>query len=194
MHNPDNETRQRILGAADELFSARGYAATRLRDIASKVGMKHASLYYYAPGGKEQIFVEVMERNLRHHREGMERAIHEAGPDLRDKLRAVGFWLLSQPPLDLVRMQYADMPAISPEKAEYLMWLAYDSLRLPLQGALQQALDQGQIDITDFNMAVLSFIALVESIHGNPMRYTPVAREQLVEKIIDMLLKGWLKR
>jgi hypothetical protein len=26
------------------------------------------------------------------------------------------------------------------------------------------------------------------------MRYTPVARKQLVEKIIDMLLKGWLKR
>lgn len=46
---PQNETRTRLLDAADGLFSRRGHTAVTLRDIASKVGMRHASLYYYAP-------------------------------------------------------------------------------------------------------------------------------------------------
>jgi len=46
------------------LFSKRGYIRVRLRDIASAMGMKHASLYYYAPAGKQQLFIEVVERNL----------------------------------------------------------------------------------------------------------------------------------
>ena len=194
MNGPNNETRQRILGVADELFSARGYAATRLRDIASRVGMKHASLYYYVPGGKEQLFVEVMERNFKRHREGMEQAIRKAGPELRAQMRAVSVWLLAQPPLDLMRMQYADMPVLSAEKAQYLSWLAYDSLRMPLRDALVVARTQTLVNLPDLDLAVMSFIALIESIHGNPMRYTPAGLTAIAEGIIDMLLTGWLAR
>jgi AcrR family transcriptional regulator len=48
-------TRERILEAALEFFIHDGYDRTSLRQIAEKVGINKASLYYYFPG-KEEIF------------------------------------------------------------------------------------------------------------------------------------------
>ncbi len=41
------DKRSRILDVAAGLFSERGYAATRMQDIADGLGMKAGSLYYY---------------------------------------------------------------------------------------------------------------------------------------------------
>lgn len=43
----DPETRDTILAAAAELFAARGYAGTKIKEIASKAGVNSALLYYY---------------------------------------------------------------------------------------------------------------------------------------------------
>jgi TetR/AcrR family transcriptional regulator len=40
-------TRSTILAAAEELFATRGYAATRLEDVADTVGLTRAALFYY---------------------------------------------------------------------------------------------------------------------------------------------------
>lgn len=194
MDTPQNETRQRILDAADELFSRQGYKSVRLRDIADAVGMRHASLYYYVPDGKEQLFVEVMERNLLRHRQGMEDAIAGAGDELRNQLWAVARWLMAQPPLDLMRMQFVDMPAISVENSAHLYQLAWDSLRLPLRDALERAHRCGLLSITDFDLAAISFITLIQGIHSAPMDASDPARDLTIEHTIDMMLYGWLKR
>jgi AcrR family transcriptional regulator len=55
-HGPD--TRLRILAVAVELFSARGYAGTSVRDIAEAMGMTKASLYYHF-AAKEDILEAV---------------------------------------------------------------------------------------------------------------------------------------
>ncbi len=49
----------RILMRAAELFSQQGYRATRMEDIAEAAGFTKAALYYYFPGGKEQILLEL---------------------------------------------------------------------------------------------------------------------------------------
>jgi AcrR family transcriptional regulator len=41
------ETRQRIIDTATELFVERGYAGTSVRDIAERLGMTTGSLYYH---------------------------------------------------------------------------------------------------------------------------------------------------
>jgi AcrR family transcriptional regulator len=54
------ETRQRILAVAIELFAAHGYAGTSIRDIAEAVGMTKAALYYHF-SSKEQVLEAVTE-------------------------------------------------------------------------------------------------------------------------------------
>jgi len=41
------DTRQRILDVASELFVERGYDATSLREIAERLGVTKAALYYH---------------------------------------------------------------------------------------------------------------------------------------------------
>ncbi|CAA9372323.1 MAG: hypothetical protein AVDCRST_MAG93-8517 [uncultured Chloroflexia bacterium] len=189
---PDNETRRRILDVAEQLFSERGYAAVRLRDIATAVGMRHASLYYYAPAGKEQLYVEVMERNFERHRAGLTEAVAGAGDDIRAQLHAVAHWLVSQPPLDFSRMQQADFPAIGEEQAHRLMRVAYDSLRLPIMTALERGVASGQVKVRNVELAAMGLVSLVESVHAIPHAYRTVPLEQVGGELVDMLLDGWL--
>jgi AcrR family transcriptional regulator len=56
--------RRAILDAAAGLFSERGYAATSLRDIAERAGMKAGSLYYHF-SSKDEIVAEVIEFGVR---------------------------------------------------------------------------------------------------------------------------------
>ncbi len=62
------ETRSQILRVAEELFIAQGYDKTSLRDIAERLGITKAALYYYF-GRKEDILLEL---HLRLHRIGAE--------------------------------------------------------------------------------------------------------------------------
>ena len=125
--------RERVLEAAEKLFASKGYTAVTLRDIAAEVGIKHASLYHHVPGGKEEIFIEVTERNFKRHKEGLAQAVKVASPDVQSQLRAVADWLLAQPPMDLIRMAYSDMPAIPESEALRLGDLAYQSLLQPIE-------------------------------------------------------------
>ena len=42
-------TRRRLLTVAAEVFAARGYAATGMRDLAAAAGVSTGSLYHYFP-------------------------------------------------------------------------------------------------------------------------------------------------
>ena len=126
-----NETSEQILDAAEALFMARGFSAVKLRDIADAVGMRHASLYYYAPQGNEQLFVAVVRRSMARHEREMTRLIAEADHTIQAQAYAVSDWLVSQPPLDLVRMVQADLREIDPATANELTRLILDSLTKP---------------------------------------------------------------
>jgi AcrR family transcriptional regulator len=69
------ETRERILDVAQELFTFHGYDKTSLRDIAERLGITKAALYYYFER-KEDILLEL---HLR---------LHAMGTTLLDELEA----------------------------------------------------------------------------------------------------------
>jgi AcrR family transcriptional regulator len=66
--NQGLETREKILDVALELFTQNGYDKTSLRDIAERLGISKAALYYYF-ARKEDILLEL---HLRLHRFGTE--------------------------------------------------------------------------------------------------------------------------
>lgn len=55
--------RTQIRRVAAELFDARGYRETSMEDIATAIGIKKASLYYYFEG-KDQLLVELHEEMI----------------------------------------------------------------------------------------------------------------------------------
>lgn len=56
--------REQVLHAAAQLFVTKGFAATSTREIADKVGIRQASLYYHF-SGKDEILAELLERSVR---------------------------------------------------------------------------------------------------------------------------------
>jgi AcrR family transcriptional regulator len=56
--------RAEILDAAAELFVSQGLAATTTRQIADRVGIRQASLYYYF-AGKDELLLELLSQSVR---------------------------------------------------------------------------------------------------------------------------------
>jgi AcrR family transcriptional regulator len=60
----EEQTRERILGAAAEWFGTHGYAATSIRDLAREVGVTVGAIYVHFPS-KERLLVAVYEEGVR---------------------------------------------------------------------------------------------------------------------------------
>jgi AcrR family transcriptional regulator len=77
------QTRARILDAAEELFSMRGYYGVSLRDITLHAKVENALASYHF-GTKDKLFVAVIERRAEEHRTDLlasfDRAIAAASP------------------------------------------------------------------------------------------------------------------
>ncbi len=186
-----SEARERVLQAAETLFHQRGYQAVTMRDLAEALDMRQASLYYHAPQGKEQLFVEVTERGLARHQQGLRQAIRQAGPDIQAQLQRVADWFVAQPPLKLFSMAEADMPALAEENAEYLLQLAEEALFQPLIDAFAAAQAQDQIRAIKPERLAGLFLTMIEGILYTGRAYqqgpTPQA---LAYEMIDILLNG----
>lgn len=190
IHTEFNEARERVLIAAEQLFAEKGYPPVTVRDIAAHAGIHHSSVYHHVPGGKEALFVEVMERVLNRHRVGLTEAIQGAAPNIRDQLYAAAHWLLSQPPMDLVRMQYVDMPVLGQEHAHHLSEVAYMSLQIPLETALLVAAQRGEIAYDDFSVVSGGLIGMIESLFAVSEETSGKPRRVMAHKLIDLLIDG----
>lgn len=58
-----DERREQILSAALKAFAKRGFAATKIGDIASRAGLSHGLVYHYFKS-KEEIFYVLLERAM----------------------------------------------------------------------------------------------------------------------------------
>lgn len=187
---PNTDARERVLDAAERLFAQKGYVSVTLRDIAAEIGIRHTSLYHHAPGGKEELFIEVMERNLQHHRLGLEQAVAHAEPTVQAQLHAIADWLLTQPPMDLVRIIHSDMPEIAPTQASRLSILAYESMILPIQTVLQSAQQKGEITHHNLGLIAGGLLGMVESLYSVPEDALVQNRQMMAYELIDTLLNG----
>lgn len=59
------ETRERLIGAAADLFRRKGYAGTGLKEVCAGSSAALGSLYHFFPGGKEQLAAEALRQSGR---------------------------------------------------------------------------------------------------------------------------------
>jgi TetR/AcrR family transcriptional regulator, cholesterol catabolism regulator len=182
--------RTRILDAAEALFSELGYKSVTLRDVARAVGIRQASLYHHFPEGKEKLFVEVTERALERHREGLTNAIRSSPEDLEAQLQAIARWLLDQPPVDLARMVRSDMIEISEEDRRRLTMSALRSLVVPIEEVFGAGIERESLNRVHHNrLLASSFLAIVEAIQVST-RFAQRPAHFMADEMIGILLNG----
>jgi len=129
------DTRERILDTALDLFIEQGYDKTSLREIAERVGVTKAALYYHF-ASKEQIFRTLVEPLLVLQTQAME--LLEARPTLDDWSRGLTVlieWALPQRKMfELLENNQSALQAVSQQ-------LAQDSGYLDAHRAMHERVD-----------------------------------------------------
>lgn len=180
-----------MLDVAGALFQERGVARVTMRDIADAVGVRQASLYYHAPGGKAQLYREVFERMIAHHRAGIEAAVRTAGPQVRPRLRAVAAWYGHQRPMNFLRMMTSDMPSLGADEARALAEPAYAALMVPVRDVFADAVVEGAIRPVDANLLAGSFLAVLDAVaYADTMGYGRHDQVAMAFEMVDVLLDG----
>lgn len=188
---PRGDSRQHVLDAAEALFMRKGYEATTLRDISAELGLSHASLYYHFPEGKASLFEAVTERNVGRHGDGLAKAIESGGKSLRGRLLGVAEWLLSQQPMDLIRMTETDMPALPDEVSRRLMGKVYEKILVPITRIFDEAIADGQVERdTDAGLMAGAYFGLIESLLATPPAFVKRTRKDMAEALTDVMLRG----
>ncbi len=186
----NNSTREHLLAIAERLFAERGYRSVRVKELAREVGLHHASLYHHAPGGKEGLYVEVMERNARRHDRAMREAHDSLAGNLRSQLHGFATWLLSQPPMDLTRIVLADFPVLSDQSRERLSWLLHGAVMLPIGSAIQAAIERGEVTAKNPGNVAGAFFSAIQGLFTIPDEYVIGSRLQMAEELIEVFVRG----
>lgn len=178
-----------IIAVAEKMFFSNGYKATSLQEIADSMQMKPASLYYHFPGGKEEIYVEVLRNRLEQYREQVH-AMKNNCPDLETFLKSFAHWFIQQPPMNMSLISQMDMPHLTPLAKQTVMQLVSSSIFSPLRETLAQSSDK--IKEIDLTRLVGIYISLLNGM-SLAIRQGYTDPNHIVEDFIEMMMRGILK-
>jgi AcrR family transcriptional regulator len=100
----DSSTEEKIKEAARKVFTRKGYAAARTRDIAEEAGINLALLNYYFRS-KEKLFDIIMLENLQHFIKGVKEILIDERTSLREKTE-----LIASNYIDML-LEHPDLPS-----------------------------------------------------------------------------------
>jgi len=100
----DVSTEEKIKEAARKVFTSKGYAGTRTRDIAEEAGINLALLNYYFRS-KDKLFEIIMQEKLQQFMFTMIPVLNDSGSDIEEKLTVIASnyidMILTQPDLPI---------------------------------------------------------------------------------------------
>jgi AcrR family transcriptional regulator len=185
-----------ILAAALESFAARGFAATRLEDVAARAGISKGTLYLYFKS-KEELFEAVVRATIVPNLARIEAlAASFEGPSatLLERLLltisgVVGSQIGAIP--KLVIAEAGNFPALA---RFYLEEVVRRGLRL-VGAILRRGVERGEFRAVDVDHAVFCVIApiLIAALWKNslePHDRAPLDTQALVRAHLDLLLRG----
>ena len=173
-------TREKILKAALEAFSEKGYEGVSVDEIARRAGVKKALIYYYFPS-KEDLFKEVWERSISELEEHLFKEIEGEKSYLRKLKRFLRAYV------DFVTNRKVISRVIEKEKAS-VMEGKWEDLRERYEGFLSKIADL--ISEGKRYNAVYEDIdpwAAASLISGS---ITPEGKPGFLEKVISMIMRG----
>lgn len=189
-----------IIQAALHLFTERGFAATKMEEIAARAGVTKGTVYLYFPS-KEDLFRAAVEETLLPSLWLGERMVEEdEGKSQAEMLRALlaNWWdVISTPPLSglpkLVMAEAANFPGV----AKFFVEKLNQRGRRIFERVIQRGVERGEFREVDPRIAARLLLAPVvwAMVHMHSLEPfdTPLDLEDHLEVHIDLFLRGILK-
>ena len=179
------DTRERILNAAMQAFSEKGFNGVSVDEIAKRAGVKKALIYYYFPS-KDRIFKEVWDRSL----DELEKHLFDEIENEKSYMKKLKGFLKAY--IDFVTNRKVISEVINKERASVMSEDKWADLRDRYEGFLDKVanlIDEGKKynaiydDIDPVAAANLIFGSMVHS-----------EKPGILEKVISMIMRGILKK
>jgi AcrR family transcriptional regulator len=186
-----SERREAILAAALEEFSARGFAATRLDDVAQRAGVAKGTIYLYFRD-KESLFQELVRAML-----SPLVGVIEAAP-LRDlPIRAVAEMIIDvfvndiygTRRKDVIRLTLAEGPRF-PKIAEFYYREVIARVLPVMRGLLRRAVDRGELGhdaLARFPQLLVAPALVAVMWSGLFDRFEPLDVRQMMQAHLELL-------
>jgi AcrR family transcriptional regulator len=156
-------TQDRAVEEAEVLLMAGGYGGMSLEAVAQAIGIRKPSLYHHFPGGKDELFVAVVERRTAEDGQRVTEAIKK-GTDTFSRLLEIARYFNI---VAATRPYHAlnDMAAHLPEHHRQLVrQLIAERVMAPVRSVIIEGMNGGELRKSDPELAALTFVMLMASL------------------------------
>ena len=190
----EQETRRRILKAAEALFLSRGYKGVSMKDIADEVQVTAAALYYHFPGGKQEVFLSMLQMMFEGWSEGAQEAIAEK-QGIQAQLSALLYYILSLPFRNLMALaRDIEVQTLDEVRQKQLFLPLRESYLSLVRRIFQQAIDNGEItERIPIDVLASMYQGIAMGIqHGEQLSssFSAIAADK--KALADMVIQGFL--
>ncbi len=187
---------EEILDAALEEFTARGFEAARMEDIAKRAGLSKAAIYLYFPS-KMAVLEALIEAKVGPLAQGVQTLSLSGAADPLMALKMLATMAahrIADPNLFAVPRLVIGISGRFPEIAKYYREHVVEKARGALEALIEAAMAKGQIRRVDKNAVVRAFIGplFFEAMWTHVLGGETALNEpqKLIEQQFDVLLAG----
>lgn len=145
-----------LLDAALELFVEKGYAATKVDEVAARAGVSKGTLFLYFPS-KEDLFKEVVRQNIGRHFPEWDLEIDQYPHGTGELLRyAYQLWwerIGATPASGITKLMLGESNNF-PDIVEFYRTEVVDPGQKLIRRILQRGVDRGEFRVTDMDCAI----------------------------------------
>ena len=193
------QKRSALLRAARKVFLRSGYDRTTVAAIAASAGISPATFYKHFPGGKAQIFGEVVGVGAETVFPAIEEAAATGGQPVDEALRRVAHayarMLVSPQTVGFFRILIAEAPKLQ-ELSEQWRRFGKERLDRGLRHLLAERSGAGELAIDDLSSAVQQLIAPLIYALLWPAFFEPEwhATDETIARAVDTTIETFLAR
>jgi AcrR family transcriptional regulator len=184
------DTRQQIIDVARRLFSDRSYLGVSMSDIAGRLGVTKAALYYHF-SGKRDIYLNVLDDVLTDLRARL--GVEQDGETLDEQLHRMvkGYLEFGMREKNLVNALVVRLPPAETELRRFVASSKEELVNL-LRPAVERAVGQGRLpDGTDSRLVATMLAAMMDGlILGHSFLGKPLNPDTVSGQIVGLLGLG----
>lgn len=190
------ETREKIMSAAVDLFSSRGYASSGVAAICQAAGVSKGAFYHHF-SGKQVLFLALMDAWLDDLEAEIERMYNASGSVAESLLMMTGLLseVFSQAEGQLpMFLEFWVQAARNPE-VEDVLKAPYRRFRRRFAGIIQQGIDNGEFADVDAELAASTLVSLaVGFVLQGLVDSQGEDWGQQAQQSLEMLIQGFQRR
>jgi AcrR family transcriptional regulator len=180
----NQDTRERVIKAADVLLHEYGYMGVSMDAVAEAVGIRKASLYHHFPEGKEELMLEIADRLVKHDAGGFSRAI-ETKKTAKERLEAIALFFFEENVQTdrILRDALRFMPKTHQKTVQAAF---FKDMYLPIQQIFLDGVATKEFRKHDTTFSSWAFLGLISELNTLDEK----SNLKLAKQIVDLIVNG----